>query len=185
MRMLKALGITALGLAAWSGVSLAEEPQFKVCKSTYALCTTAVCTKKEGDDTTVSCACDVKTGYSLGARDCDDETASLDSSSLKSRYYPVKSFVSCANDAVWAYCLDKPCTLSDDPTKADCDCTLRSDELSRQPYVIVTDAYRENTCSSGIISSATVQQVFQATEFLKHDGNLPPLDFEVLNVPGR
>ncbi len=65
----------------------------------------------------------------------------------------------------WAFCLDKPCTIDKrDPTKASCECA----SVKRQrPYVIVTDAYTPKTCTTGIISSATVTQITQATDFLK------------------
>jgi hypothetical protein len=48
----------------------ADQPDFTLCKSTYALCTTAPCTPVAGQKDTVSCACDVKSGYSAGTEPC-------------------------------------------------------------------------------------------------------------------
>jgi hypothetical protein len=47
--------------------------------------------------------------------------------------------------------------------------------------VIVTDAYTPKTCTTGIISSATVTQITQATDFLKNGAELKPFDIKVLN----
>jgi hypothetical protein len=48
------------------GNAVAGQTGFRCCKSTYALCTSAVCTPVPGKEGTVSCACDVKTGWSAG-----------------------------------------------------------------------------------------------------------------------
>ena len=65
----------------------------------------------------------------------------------------------------------------DDPTKASCACTSVKD---KGPYVIVTDSYTDKTCTTGIISSATVAQVTQVTDFLKKSTKLKPFNIEVL-----
>jgi hypothetical protein len=38
-----------------------------------------------------------------------------------------------------------------------------------------------STCTTGIISSATVDQITQVTDFLKKNDNLKPFDIKVLN----
>lgn len=48
-------------------------------------------------------------------------------------------------------------------------------------YVIVTDDYTDETCTTGTISSATVQQIDQVTDFLKGSNELKPFDIKVLN----
>jgi hypothetical protein len=63
---------TALIALPASGVSAGEQTDFKVCKSTYALCTFAPCTPVAGKQGTVSCACKVRTGYSAGLETCQD-----------------------------------------------------------------------------------------------------------------
>jgi len=160
------------------GAAADDQPDFKLCKSIYALCTTAPCTPVAGTKDTVSCACDVKTGYSAGGEACQNETETS-GGKLKSRYFPVKSYAICTNDRPWAWCLDKPCTVDkDDPTKASCACTSVKDQ---GPYVIVTDSYTDTTCSTGLISSATVTQITQITDFLKKSSELKPFDIKVLN----
>jgi hypothetical protein len=47
--------------------------------------------------------------------------------------------------------------------------------------VIVTSKYTPETCTTGIISSATVPQIDQATQSLKDAKVLEPFRIEVLN----
>lgn len=161
------------------GASAGEPPNFKVCQSTYALCTTARCAPVSRAKGVLSCVCDVKTGYSLGLEACKDPTETNVGAHIKSRYFPVKSYAVCANARPWAFCLDKPCAIdARDPTKASCECV----SVKRQgPYVIVTDVYTPETCTTGIISSATVKQITQATDFLMNSAELKPFDIKVLN----
>ncbi|MEO5560832.1 MAG: hypothetical protein ABIO49_13005 [Dokdonella sp.] len=167
-----------------SATALAQTPAFKVCKSTYALCTTATCSAIAGSSTEVSCACDVKTGYSLGAQECTNATEAAPGDSIASRYFPIKSFVACSNDRQWANCLDAPCTLAAGAAagNANCTCTLAHGSA---PYVITTNKYTAETCTSGIISSATVDSVLDVTQFLETSNELQPFDFKVLNVQRR
>lgn len=163
------------------GACTGEEQQasFKVCESTYALCTAAPCTPVAGKEDTVSCACEVKTGYSAGQEPCQGVKETIEGKQISSRYYPVKSYAICDNDRPWAWCLDKPCIVDkDDPTKASCACTTVKDQ---GPYVIVTDTYTDTTCTTGLISSATVTQDHQVTNFLKTNKDLKPFEIKVLN----
>ncbi|AOE49594.1 hypothetical protein [Kangiella sediminilitoris] len=148
----------------------------KVCKSKYALCTTAKCTPIDGTNA-VSCVCDVKKGYSVGSDACEDKKAEK-SGALVSRYYPVKSFAVCQNDREWAYCLDAPCMIDKKTGKANCTCSTRK---GGDMYVITTDKYTPDTCTTDIISSATVSSIMEVTEFLKSSEELPPKDFKILN----
>jgi len=159
--------------------ALAQDAGFKVCKSTYALCTTAKCSTIPGKPDSVSCGCDVRTGYSLGAKDCQEAPRATVGTAVNSRYFPIASFVSCSNDRPWAFCLDAPCTIDANGSTATCTCSISK---GKEPYVIVTNRYSKDTCSSGMISSATVKDVLKVTEFLKTNDHLPPLDFKVLNV---
>jgi len=101
--MLAAASITPI-----SAAQAGDQTDFKVCKSTYALCTTAACTPVAGTKDTVSCVCEVKTGYSAGLEDCAAEKDTGAGTEIKSRYFPVKSYAICTNDRPWAWCLDKP-----------------------------------------------------------------------------
>ncbi len=174
------LALFAVGFSVTAPVSVSagDQAAFIICKSTYALCTTASCTPVAGTKDTVSCSCDVKNGYSVGSENCQD-SGQEGSRRIKSRYSPVKSYAVCSNDRAWAWCLDKPCTIDkDDPTKASCACRSVKD---KGPYVIVTDSYTDKTCTTGIISSATVAQITQVTDFLKKSSTLKPSRIEVLN----
>ena len=160
----------ALSAVTISGASAGEPPNLKVCQSTYALCTTARCAAVSRAKGVLSCACDVKTGYSLGLEACKDPTETNEGVPIKSGYFPVTTYAVCTNARSWAFCLDKPCT------------SFECASVKRQgPYVIVTDAYTPKTCTTGIISSATVTQITQATDFPKNSAELKAFDIKVLN----
>src|ERR1700678_2320504 len=84
---------------------------FTACKSTYALCTTALCTPVPGKKDVVSCRCNVKTGYSAGTQACQDIKKTSKGEIIYSRYYPIKSYAVCSNNRPWGWCLDSPCTI--------------------------------------------------------------------------
>jgi hypothetical protein len=174
-KLLPALG--ALIFCAAAGQ--AQSAGFTLCKGTYALCTTAKCTPVPGKDDTVSCACDVKTGYSAGQDSCRPAVHTHEGKQVQSRYFPVKSLSICSNDRPWANCLGKPCTVDkNDPTKATCTC---STVKNKGPYVIVGDTFTPSTCTTGIISSSTVVGSKGVTQFLKSTGKLEPFAITVLN----
>jgi hypothetical protein len=53
-----------------SSATVVPGPGFIVCKSTYALCTTAPCTPIADAPGFDSCDCNVMTGYSVGLPQC-------------------------------------------------------------------------------------------------------------------
>jgi len=157
----------------------AQSADFTLCKGAYALCTSARCTPVPGKEGTVSCACEVRTGYSAGRDNCEPSKDTAEGKEVQSRYFPVKSLAICDNERPWANCLGKPCNVDkDDPTKASCLCTT---EKNRGAYVIVGDTYTSSTCTTGIISSATVVGNKSIAQFLKDTGKLEPFAIKVLN----
>lgn len=163
-------------LACVSTSALAAADDFTLCDGKYALCTTAKCTPVPGQEDTVSCACKVENGYSVGKQACQDAKANGDQ--VKSRYYPVKYHAICSNSRPWAWCLDKPCTVDkNDPAQATCACTAVKEQGN---YVIVTKSYNESTCTTGIVSSATVQQSAEITGFLKTQEKLKPFPIKIV-----
>ncbi|KTD61753.1 hypothetical protein [Legionella spiritensis] len=167
-----------LSLVCSATVVAASTSDFVVCKSTYALCTTAKCAPVAGKKDLVSCHCDVKTGYSASQQPCQGLKKIGGEISVYSRYYPVRSYAVCTNKRPWAWCLDKPCLVDrQNPSKATCTCSLVK---NLGDYVIVTDKKSASTCTTGIISSATVEQITQITDFLKTTQELPPDPIKVL-----
>ena len=166
----------ALSLALASG---AHAQDLKVCDSTFALCTIAWCDPIPGNDKQVSCHCTVNKGYSAGAEACSGIQQTPEGQQIRSRYYPVKSYAVCSNNRPWAWCLDKPCIIDkNNPEAAACKCDVVKDLGA---YVIVTSNYTPTTCTTGVISSATVTQIDQATESLKKAKVLEPFPIQVLN----
>jgi len=153
--------------------------QLTVCSGTFALCTIAPCDPIPGDDRQVLCHCTVNRGYSAAAEPCQKPQQIADKRLIHSRYYPVKSYAICKNDRPWAWCLDKPCIIDgNNPEAAACTCDIAKD---KGDYVIVTSSYTSATCTTGMISSATVEQIDQATASLKHSKVLPPFPILVLS----
>jgi hypothetical protein len=160
--------------------SLAKAQEFKVCKSTFALCTIASCEPIAGSDKQVACHCTVNQGYSAGQEPCQGVKDTPDGQQIRSRYYPVHSYAVCSNGRPWAWCLDKPCLIDkNNPQAALCTCdTVKN----LGDYVIVTTNYTPSTCTAGIISSATIQQITQVTDYLKSKSKtLLPFEIQVLN----
>ena len=159
----------------------APTPTFTVCSGTYALCTMAQCAPIAGSK--LVCGCDVKQGYSAGSKSCGEvpPDAPYEGQSIPSRYYPIKSMAVCPNSLPWASCLDAPCTVDADLSKAKCSCGQVA--TPTQSYVVVTDSYSASTCTSGIIwSSATVQDVLQITGFLQDSQQLKPFPITIVGV---
>jgi hypothetical protein len=155
-------------------------PNFIVCKSTYALCTTAPCTPLPGEKSLVSCKCNVTTDYSAGLKPCSKKKTGK--SQLRSRYHPISSYARCSNSRPWAWCLDSPCVRDhDNPSQAECKCSVAANQGD---YVIVNadGQYGASSCATGMYSSATVVQLDQVTNFLKtHHTPLHPVPIKVFN----
>lgn len=150
---------------------------FYSCKSKYALCTTAKCVAVAGKKDVVSCKCKVITGYSAATQRCQAVKKISKNELVYSRYYPVKSYVSCSNSRPWAWCLDKPCLVDKkNPSTASCACSVVS---HLGPYVIVTNKNTPTTCTSGVISSATIDQITEITDFLKTQKQPKPFPIKV------
>jgi hypothetical protein len=158
----------------------ARAQEFKICKSKFALCTIARCDPIPGNENQISCHCTVNTGYSAGQQPCQGVRQTPEGQQIRSRYYPVKSYAVCSNDRPWAWCLDKPCIIDkNNPEAAACTCDTAK---NLGDYVIVTSAYSPRTCTTGVISSATVGQITQVTDYLKTKTKLlTPFNIQVLN----
>jgi hypothetical protein len=159
--------------------ALADAQNLKVCVGTFALCTVAHCDAIPGSDKEVACHCTVNHGFSAGAQPCAAVASTPQGQEIRSRYYPVQSYAICRNDRPWAWCLDKPCLIDkNNPEAATCICDKVKDLGA---YVIVTTKYTSETCTTGVISSATVPQIDQATQSLKDAKVLEPFSIRVVN----
>ncbi len=159
----------------------APAPNFTVCKGTFALCTTAKCTRRA--DSSFDCSCDVKQGYSAGMKSCGEVPQATPQAGqlIPSRYFPITSMAICQTREVFAACLDSPCTVEADTSKAKCKCSLAA---SNQPFVVVAGTATDAMCRSAIWSSATVEQVIQITGFLyaQDPQLLPPQAINIIRV---
>jgi hypothetical protein len=177
--MMRKLFLLLLLIVVAPAVSFGAGPDFIVCKSTYALCTTAACVPIPGKKDLVSCQCNVENDYSAGLKPCGEKKTAK-GLQLHSRYHPISSYARCSNSRPWAWCLDAPCTVDkDNPSQASCACSVVSNQGD---YVIVNSdgQYKESSCTTGVYSSATVVELDQVTDFLKtHDTPLHPVDIKV------
>jgi hypothetical protein len=169
----------------------ATKSEFIVCKSTFALCTFAQCEPITTLDTTLlfSCKCEVHPDtWSAGAKPCEEEKRVPEGQLIRSRYAPnFNTYARCSNNRPWAMCLDSPCIIdktdSDKPSSdksklahAHCTCPIVQ---GQGDYLVQPDT---DQCSSGAISSATVVDLDQITDFLETNPNLHPIDMTVVNV---
>ena len=101
---------------------------------------------------------------------------------VMSRYHPITTYSRCSNNRQWAMCLDSPCTI--DPTnpadktkpqKAQCKCSV----TSGQDWLVKPGTAQ---CTNGLISSATVVDLDQITDYLETHPELHIPNFSVVNV---
>lgn len=176
------IGLAGLGVALTQATTTSTNAtNFTLCKSTYALCTTAMCKPVPGQKGNLLCGCSVRTGYSAGTQSCKSVQHVAAGDVIYSRYYPVKAYAVCSNSRPWAWCLDVPCLIDrNHPSRASCRCTAVNDE---NPYIVVTDKYTKSTCTTGIISSATLQGIKQIDDFIQSKHLLPAFTVKVFNMP--
>ena len=179
------LSTALLMVTSFSIATLAQtpaEPQFKLCKGTFALCTFSQCDPIMILDAPLlfSCACKVhRDEWSAGLKACQDvEDVPGKGKLIRSRYYPnFTTFSRCSNNRPWAMCLDSPCIIDKDhPEKAKCTCSVVQ---GQGDYLVQPGT---NQCSQGAISSATVDDWDQITDFLETRSELPPPNVTVVNV---
>lgn len=142
-------------------------PDFVVCSSTFANCTTALCTQIPDDPQYATCTCTVQTSYSAGLTACQGIQQTPQGMTVVSRYYPINSYARCNNDRPWSMCLDSPCIIDpNNPYQASCRCTILQ---SQGPYIVVEADrnYSNTTCENGVNSYATVVDVNQVTDYLR------------------
>jgi hypothetical protein len=187
-RMKRTLAISAailLGTLCGRGGSSSDGASnpggFVVCKSTYALCTGAPCIGIPGNDQAVSCACIIQTGYSAATITCQPSTVTPQGLQVISRYFPIRSYAPCSNSRPWANCLDSPCIV--DPGNslyANCTCSI---EQNQGDYLSVNaeEQYNSASCTTGLLSSATVTDANALTKFLKHNPKLRSFPIKVIN----
>lgn len=187
--------VTSLGIPALAQdkpTPLVPLVPFYTCHMTYALCTYSPCDRpetkvgKDGKKETISvCHCPVITdNWSVGAKDCQTdkpiEPLPPQEAHVKSRYFPIKWYQRCTNKRPWAMCLDSECTVDpNDKTKASCACKVKADVGD---YVVAPDSPASpSQCETGVVSSATVDDVVQITDFLENQDKMPVYDILVVN----
>ncbi len=192
---LKNLLLVILAAFAYSLGSVAQTPatksEFIVCKSTFALCTFAKCEPITTLETTLlfSCKCEVHPdAWSVGAKPCEEEKKVPEGELIRSRYAPnFNTYARCSNNRPWAMCLDSPCIIDkSDTDKTNSDKTKLAHAHCTCPVVQGQGDYLvkpgTDQCSNGAISSATVDDLDQITDFLETNPNLHPVDLKVVNV---
>lgn len=128
-----------------------------ICEGPYALCAYAKCIPMPGKKNKAICTCEAKSGYSIGNKACPAKPKVIVNQfeTLDSRYYPVKSYVSCHNDRTWANCYNSKCVINpDNPKQAFCTC---STVKNKGDYMFSTDSCDTSGCESGMISSYVVK----------------------------
>src|SRR5262245_61168657 len=128
------------------------KPSFQYCEGLFALCTIARCSPPpQGSPigTEVTCECTVGYGYSAGLAQC---TGSQSARATVSRFAPISSYQRCqggdsgSKTPVWAWCLDKTCTIdSNNPGVARCACTTA---VNKDDFIIVAERPDRAACTA-------------------------------------
>lgn len=159
-------------------------PHFHVCEGTFALCTFSQCKPitQKGKIVGFNCTCPVRNSeYSVGEMTCDEAKAKISPDGqkmqMRSRYSPISTYSRCTNSRPWAMCLDSLCTTeTTGATTAECACLAKH---SQGDYLVQPET---NQCTAGHLSSATVVDLDQITDFLETQPNLTPAPFTVVNT---
>lgn len=181
LRAMLSVAVLVLGIGGIT--ALAQVPAkagFQACKGTYALCTFSSCKPIVilGSPLLYSCACEVhRNEWSVGAKSCEPVKDIAEGQFIRSRYHPITTYARCSNNRPWAMCLDSPCIIDKtNPAKAKCTCSA----VQGQGDYLVSPG--TDQCINGVLSSATVVDLDQITDFLETQPNLLPPDIKVVNV---
>jgi hypothetical protein len=108
--------------------------KFSMCKSRYALCTSAPCRKIKNKPGKTTCKCSVQNGYNFATKSCNKLKAHKTKSGTRRIYSTFsinemkkdgKRITECPNKYEWSNCLNHKCII--DPKnskKAICECSL-------------------------------------------------------------
>jgi len=105
-----------------------------MCKSRYALCTSAPCKPIKNKPGKSSCKCTVENGYNFATKPCNTLRAHKTKLGTRRIYSTFsinemkqgKKITECSKKAEWSDCLNHLCSIDPkDSKKAICECTLR------------------------------------------------------------
>jgi hypothetical protein len=126
-----------------------------LCDQRYALCTFAACKPSKTNPSISVCKCKVKTGYSVGFKNCDKRApkgrqlhSNFSLQDVTSRTRSMK----CSERGLWVQCLDVVCEVDrNDRRHASCQCV---NQRTKNFYTFGGDC-RTDTCSTVIWSATT------------------------------
>ncbi|HEY2258379.1 MAG TPA: MauE/DoxX family redox-associated membrane protein [Solirubrobacteraceae bacterium] len=126
-----------------------------LCDQRYALCTFARCTPSKTDRDVSICRCKVKSGYSVGFKNCEKRAPNgrqLHSNFSLQEVTARTRVLKCAERGLWVQCLDVVCEVDrHDPRHASCQCV---NERTKNFYTFGGDC-QVKTCQSVIWSATT------------------------------
>jgi hypothetical protein len=158
---------------------------FQVCHDEYALCTFSECGRVQvlGAEATTMCTCRIQNDFSVGKECAGPTKLGNGQTQVMSRYHPITTYSRCTNSRQWAMCLDSPCTIDptnpadkNKPQQAQCKCSVVS---GQGDWLVQPET---DQCTSGLISSATVVDLDQITDYLETHRELHIPNFTVVNV---
>jgi hypothetical protein len=116
-----------------NGQNKKPKKKLTICKSRYALCTSAPCKTIKNKPGKTSCSCIVQTGYNFATKSCNKLKSHKTSSGTKRIYSTFsinelnngKKITECPKTAEWSDCLNHKCVVDPKNSKrAICECTL-------------------------------------------------------------
>ena len=151
-----------------------QEKQLTICKSRYALCTSAPCKKIPNRPGKTSCKCTVETGYNFATKPCASLKAHKTRSGTRRIYSTFsinemkdgKRITECPKNTEWSDCLNHKCVVHPkDPKKAICECSLRK---TNKNWFTMGAKNDPKKCSASKWSGAHKKDFYNTRKFWNH-----------------
>ena len=167
-----------------------------ICKSRYALCTSAPCKKIPNKKGKTLCKCTVETGYNFATKSCNklrprkmkNGTRRIYSTFSINELNDGKKITECPKNNEWSDCLNHKCVVDPkDSKKALCECTLRK---SNKNWFTMGSNNDSKKCSSSKWSGAYKKDFFKTRKFwnsyfgkkANHDGKIIGNPKNIINL---
>ena len=142
-----------------------------ICKSRYALCTSAPCKTIKNKPGKTSCKCTVENGYNFATKSCNrlkchkmkNGTRRIYSTFSINEMNDGKRITECPKKYEWSDCLNHKCVVdSKNSKKAICECTLRK---SNKDWYTMGANNNKKFCSKSIWSGAHKKDFYNTRKF--------------------
>jgi len=148
-----------------------QTKKLTICKSRYALCTSAPCKTIKSKPGKTSCKCTVENGYNFATKSCNRLKAHKTNNGTRRIYstfsineiHDGKRITECPKKYEWSDCLNHKCVVDPkNPKKAICECTLRK---SNKNWFTMGANNNKNFCGKSKWSGAHKADFYNTRRF--------------------